>query len=317
MDQLITELRTQIRRKNYSFKTEQSYIGWVKRYLSFSDNLSLDHSATDSISDFLNTLANQNVSASTQNQALCSLVFFFKNTLQKNPGKIKDFKYARTTRNLPVILSPIEAKRIIAHLSSTKGLIVKLLYGTGLRISECLRLRVQDIDFEFNQIVVRNGKGNKDRVTIIPQSLISDLKTHLSKVDMLHKMDLKNGYGEVALPNQLAKKYPNAAAQLRWQYVFPSKKRSVNPRTLTEQRYHQSPQFINRAIANAVKNANISKKISAHTFRHSFATQLLQNGYDIRTVQELLGHKNLKTTMIYTHVLNKGGNYIKSPLDVL
>jgi len=317
MEDLLSELRTQIRRRNYSYRTEQSYVGWVKRYLAYSTQNILDVKSTDSISSFLSTLANQRVSGSTQNQALCSLVFFFKHILDIQPGKIKEFKYARTSRNLPTVLSPMEAKSIIENLSNTQALVVKLLYGTGMRISECLRMRVQDLDFEFQQIIVRNGKGNKDRVTMIPQSLVYTLKTHLSKVEFLHKLDINKGYGEAALPNRLDKKYPNASKQLRWQYVFPSTKISINKRTGTGTRYHRSPQFINRAIAKAVARTKIDKKVSAHTFRHSFATQLLQNGYDIRTVQELLGHKNLKTTMIYTHVINKGGNYIKSPLDSL
>ena len=317
MEDLLNELKTQIRRRNYSFRTEQSYVGWVKRYIAHSIQNELDIKSTDTISSFLSTLANQQVAGSTQNQALCSIVFFFKHILKKHPGKIKEFKYARTSKNLPTVLSPMEAKRIIENLSSTQALVVKLLYGTGMRISECLRMRVQDLDFEFQQIVVRCGKGNKDRVTMIPQSLVSTLKTHLSKVEFLHKIDINDGCGMVALPNRLAKKYPNASKQLKWQYVFPSTKLSFNKRTGTRVRYHRSPQFINRAIAKAVANTKIDKKVSAHTFRHSFATQLLQNGYDIRTVQELLGHKNLKTTLIYTHVINKGGSYIKSPVDLL
>ena len=189
------------------------------------------------------------------------------------------------------------------------------MYGSGLRISECLRLRILDLDFSYNQITVRNGKGSKDRVTLLPSSLKSKLKTHIEKIAKLHKMDIRNGYGKAILPGNLSKKYPNAPKELKWQYLFPSRKISTDPRSKIEHRYHQSPQSVNRKIVMATKLAGINKKVSAHTFRHSFATQLLKSGYDIRTVQELLGHKNLKTTMIYTHVINKGGNYIKSPVD--
>ncbi|MEX0722554.1 MAG: integron integrase, partial [Gracilimonas sp.] len=268
--------------------------------------------------DFLNYLVNdRNVAASTQNQALCSLVFLYKQVLGKPLGVLENLKYAGKKRNIPVVLSPEEVKQVLKNLNGVKKLITSLMYGTGLRVSECLRLRIKDVDFSYHQIQVRNGKGGNDRITLLPEKLTAELKNHIKKVKRLHQKDLKNGYGAVLMPKALAVKYSKASTEFKWQYLFPSKKIGEDPRSGHRHRYHQSAQSLNRKIARAVKKAQIDKKVSAHTFRHSFATHLLQNGYDIRTVQELLGHKNLKTTMIYTHVINKGGNYIKSPVDIL
>ena len=316
MDKYISQLRNEIRFKRYSYQTEKAYVGWVKRYLKFIHKMDIKGNYENKIRTFLNYLAeSRNVSASTQNQALCSLIFFYEQILNLEVGTLQNLKYASKKSNLPVVLSEDEAWSVMRNLSGVKKLIVSLLYGSGLRISESLRLRVLDIDFDYQQIEVRNSKGNKDRVTILPQSVINSLKHQVRKVAVLHKKDIDRGFGHVLLPNALSVKYPNASSELKWQYLFPSRKIGKNPRTGFKHRYHQSPQSVNRAIKKAVRKTGIQKKVSAHTFRHSFATHLLTNGYDIRTVQELLGHKSVKTTMIYTHVLNRGGKGVKSPLD--
>jgi len=316
MNKYISELRKEIRFKRYSYRTEKAYVGWVKRYLKFIHNQSIKGNYEHKIRTFLNYLVEKrNVSASTQNQALCSLIFFYEQILDIEVGTLRNLEYASKKSNLPVVLSEDEVSSILGNLSGVKKLIVSLLYGSGLRISECLRLRVQDIDFEYQQIEIRNSKGNKDRVSILPQSVINSLKHQVKKVAVLHKKDIERGYGNVLLPKALSVKYPNASSELKWQYLFPSRKIGKDPRSGFKHRYHQSAQAVNRAIKKAVQKVGIQKKISAHTFRHSFATHLLKNGYDIRTVQELLGHKSVKTTMIYTHVLNRGGKGVKSPLD--
>lgn len=314
--QLLDQVRMEIRRRNYSYRTEQSYISWIFRYIKFNNSKhpNLLHDAD--IERFLNHLANdKHVAASTQNQALSALVFLYKQILKKPILKLDNLKRAKRPERLPVVLSHEEASQILTNLSGIPYLIGILLYGSGLRVSECLRLRVQDIDFEYHQLWVRSGKGNKDRVTLLPSKSIPLLKKQLLKVKRLHQMDLKQGFGKTLLPYALSTKFPNENAEFRWQYVFPSANKSQDPRTNCIHRYHQSDSWINKEIKKASEKTNINKKVSAHTFRHSFATQLLTTGYDIRTVQELLGHKNLKTTMIYTHVINKGGNYIKSPAD--
>jgi len=312
----LEKLKKEIRLKRYSYRTEQAYLGWVKRYLVFLHENKITGNYEDKIVTFLNHLTEQrNVAASTQNQALCSLIFFYQHILNMNIGSLSNLSYASKKTNLPVVLSEIESQKIINHLTGVKKLIVSILYGSGLRISECLRLRVLDLDFDYHQIEIRNSKGNKDRVSILPESIIGELKNQVKKVDILHQKDISNGFGSVLLPNALAVKYPSASSELKWQYLFPSRKIGKDPRTGFRHRYHQSAQAVNRAIKQAVKQSGIQKKVSAHTFRHSFATHLLKNGYDIRTVQELLGHKSVKTTMVYTHVLNKGGKGVKSPLD--
>ncbi|MAL16064.1 MAG: integrase [Balneola sp.] len=315
---LLEQVRTEIRRRNYSYKTETAYINWIKRFIKFHDFRHPGKLAKSEIVDYLNYLANdKNVAASTQNQALCALVFLYEHILEQPFGTLDDLKRAKKPKRLPVVLSKNEVARVLQHLSGVKKLIVQLLYSSGFRISEALRLRVHDLDFEYQQIIVRNSKGLRDRVTILPERLQPLLKTHIQKVRNLHAKDLNKGYGSVALPKALRRKYPNAEIELGWQYIFPSKTRAKDPRSGKWQRYHISGSTIQKAVKEAFHKAQIHKKASCHTFRHSFATHLLQNGYDIRTVQELLGHKNLKTTMIYTHVINKGGNYIKSPVDAI
>jgi len=318
MGKLLTEITNEIRRRNYSYRTEQAYLAWIKRFIHFSGNMHPLHIPQKTIVAFLNHLViERNVASSTQNQALCSIAFLYKKVLNKPLGILDNLSYSKKYKAVPVVLTQQEVKRIIEHLCGATRLMVQLMYGTGMRISECQRLRLLDIDFGNTLIQVRNGKGGKDRITLLPESLARALANQLRKVELLHQKDVRAGLGAVPLPKALNVKYPRAATELKWQYVFPSRKIATDPRTGKKVRYHQSGQAINRRIAEAVRKSRIIKKVSAHTFRHSFATHLLNNGYDIRTVQELLGHKNLHTTMIYTHVLNKGGTYIKSPIDIL
>lgn len=313
---LLTKVRKEIRRRNYSYKTEQAYVRWIVRYVKHQKFKHPKNMNENHVVAFLNWLATQrNVAASTQNQALCAIIFLYKHILEKPLGKLDNLKRAKQTVHIPVVLSAKEVKLILARMEGLPKLMTELLYGTGLRQSECLRLRVNDIDFEFNQIWVRNGKGAKDRPTILPASCKSKLKNQVRKVKLLHEMDKSQEFGKVMLPQALAEKYSSEEKSPGWQYLFPSHKLSKDPRTKKIQRYHRSPSFLHKSIKKAVKDTHIVKKVSCHTFRHSFATHLLMNGYDIRTVQELLGHKDLKTTMIYTHVINRGGKAVKSPVD--
>ena len=315
---LLEQLRREIRRRNYSYKTEQAYTQWIIRYVKFHGTVHPSELGDRDVEQFLNHLANeQQVASGTQNQALAALVFLYKEVLGKEELNLYDLERAKKPKKLPVVLSAAEAARLFKKLDGLALLICELLYGSGFRISECLRLRVQDIDFDMEQIWVRSGKGQKDRVSLLPQKCVPKLKEQVDKVERLHKKDLAQGYGRALLPKALARKYQDEDTQLRWQYLFPSKRISQDPRSGLKHRYHISDRFVQRRLKKAAASAAINKKITCHTLRHSFATHLLQNGYDIRTVQELLGHKNLKTTMIYTHVINKGGNYIKSPVDVL
>lgn len=270
------------------------------------------------IENFLSYLATERkVAGSTQNQAMNALVFLYKQVLNKPLEKRIDAIRSNKNRRIPVVLSPGEVKQILARLEGVPQLVVKLLYGSGLRITEAVRLRVQDIDFSYKQITVRSGKGDKDRVTTFPASLTPLLQNHLEKVKLIHQKDLVDGYGAVYLPYALAKKYPNAETEWGWQYVFPARSLSVDPLSGLTRRHHVDQSLINKAIRAAVRQVGIDKRVSAHTFRHSFATHLLQRGTDIRTIQALLGHNDLETTMIYTHVLNQGGQGVTSPLDDL
>ena len=315
---LLEKVRETIRRRNYSYRTEQSYVRWIVRFVKFNDLTHPAELGEDEVVAFLNWLANErNVAASTQNQALCAIVFLYKKVLDMPLGSFDNLQRAKESQHLPVVLSPKEANKIISKLDGDSQLMVKLLYGSGLRQSECLRLRVKDIDFEYNQIWVRNGKGKKDRTTVLPLSCKQKLKEQIKKVKLIHQKDLKKGYGKVVLPKALSKKYPQLNKSFGWQYLFPSTKRAKDRRSGLIQRYHKSSSYLHKAIKGALRQTGILKKVSSHTFRHSFATHLLQDGYDIRTVQELLGHKNLNTTMIYTHVLKKGGKGVKSPVDSL
>lgn len=315
---LIGRLRTEIRRRNYSYKTEQAYVNWVVRYVKFHNLKHPSKMDEDDLVKYLNYLAEERyVAGSTQNQALCAILFLYEYVLRQPLEKMMDFKRAKTPKKLPVVLTPGEVKEVLQKMEGTPRLIAELLYGAGLRISECLRLRVLDLDFEYNQIQVRSGKGKKDRITIMPQVTKGKLKKQVEKVRVLHQKDTAEGYPDTLLPKVLSRKYPNAATKLKWQYLFPSSQRAKDPRSGLVHRHHISDTSIQRKVKRAVNKSNIAKHATCHTLRHSFATHLLQDGYDIRTVQELLGHKHLKTTMIYTHVLKKGGKGVKSPADNL
>lgn len=315
---LLQLLRTEIRRRNYSYRTEQAYTQWVRRFVKYCKLKHPKDIEPHEITSFLNHLAvNRNVASATQNQALCAIVFLYKHVLETPLEFLENLKRAKAPINVPVVLTKEETKQIISHLEGIPKIIVSLLYGAGLRISEALRLRILDLDFEYKQLTVRRSKGEKDRFTLIPEKIIPDLKNHIEKVRRLHNHDLENGNGAVLLPNALAKKYPRAQKDFKWQYLFPSNRFSTDPRSGFVHRYHISTTFISRKVKDATWKAGIRKKVSSHTFRHSFATHLLKGGYDIRTVQDLLGHKDISTTMIYTHVLKMGGNAVQSPIDQL
>jgi len=313
---LLERVRNEIRVRHYSLRTEQAYIHWIRRFILFHNKRHPNEMGEPEISAFLTHLAvNRKVAASTQNQALSAILFLYQKVLGRKLEWLDDVVRAKRPRHIPVILSREEARCLLDEISGTNGLIVRVLYGTGMRKMECLRLRVQDIDFDYRQIVVRSGKGDKDRVTVIPDVLVEQLLKQLEKARAIHNHDLEQGYGEAALPFALARKYPNAGKERRWQYVFPATHRSVDPYSGLIRRHHWFETNVSRAIKEATRRLGINKRVSVHTLRHSFATHLLEDGYDIRTVQELLGHKDVKTTQIYTHVLNRGGRGVRSPLD--
>jgi integron integrase len=315
---LLDQLSDRIRFKHYSIRTEQAYSGWVRRFILFHNKRHPREMGAHEVEAFLTHLAVAGrVSASTQNQAKSALLFLYKEVLETELPWLDDVESAKAPKRLPVVLMPEEVGRLLTLIEGTAGLILRLLYGTGMRIMECLRLRVKDVDFARGEILVREGKGFKDRVTMLPDTLIASLKTHLARVKALHDEDLAAGYGEVYLPWALARKYPNAGREWAWQYVFVAAKRSVDPRSGAVRRHHVEAQSIQRAMRHALRHAGISKLATPHTMRHSFATSLLDTGYDIRTVQELLGHSDVATTMIYTHVLSRGGRGVRSPLDAL
>jgi integron integrase len=313
---LLVCMRDEIRSRHYSLRTEQSYIQWVRRFIFFHNKRHPKEMGEQEISLFLTNLAvERKVAASTQNQALSALLFLYKHVLKQKLEWLDDVVRAKRPKRLPVVLTQTEIGNILGHMKGVNGLITNLIYGTGMRKMECLRLRVTDIDFEYKQIHVRSGKGDKDRITLLPECLVSQLRLQLETTQELHKKDIEEGYGEVELPYALDRKYPNAGWEWKWQYVFPSTRRAVDPRTGVIRRHHWYDTNISRALKQAVFSLRINKRVGVHTLRHSFATHLLENGYDIRTVQELLGHKDVSTTMIYTHVLNKGGRGVRSPLD--
>jgi integron integrase len=312
---LLDQMRDALRLKHYSYRTEETYLDWVKRYIIFHGKRHPAEMGAPEIQAFLIHLATQRqVSASTQNQALSAILFLYREVLQQKVEPVL-LSSAKRPERLPTVLTHDEVLRLLASLSGVYKLMAQILYGSGLRLMECVRLRIKDLDFEYQTITVRDGKGEKDRVTPLPQSIASDLKRQIERVRLLHEEDLQAGAGEVYLPDALAIKYPNAAHEFIWQYLFPASKRSRDPRSGQERRHHLDPSALQRAVRDAAQKAGIPKRVSCHTLRHSFATHLLQNGYDIRTVQELLGHKDVRTTMIYTHVLNRGGLAVRSPLD--
>jgi integron integrase len=305
-----------MRLAHMSLFTEKSYIAWCRRFVAFHDGKHPRDMGTKEITAFLTHLAaDRNVAASTQNQALNALVFLYREVLELDPGLFEGVQWAKKPIFLPVVLSINEVAAILSSMSGVQKLIAALLYGTGMRLSEALRLRVKDIDFERNLIVVRDTKGAKDRSLPLPASVRAPLQGQLQKAYAFHQHDLAEGLGRVELPHALAKKYPNANAEWKWQYVFPSHKRSIDPRTGRTGRWHLYPNIMQDAVSAAVRKNGIQKKVTCHTFRHSFATHLLDSGTDIRTVQVLLGHSDVKTTMIYTHVTVEKGVGTKSPLD--
>ena len=313
---LLDRMRAEIRLRHYSLRTEEAYVDWARRYILFHHKRHPQEMGAGEVAAFLSYLASERgVSASTQNQAKSALLFLYREVLGIELPWLDEVIAAKVSRRLPVVLTPTEVRRLLEATSGTLGLVISLLYGTGMRLLEGLRLRVKDVEFERREIIVREGKGNKDRVTVLPENLILPLKAHLEKVKALHEKDLAAGFWEVYLPDALAVKYPNAAKTFGWQYVFPSAARSVDPRSGKERRHHLYETSVQRAVREAARKANIIKPVTPHVLRHSFATHLLQAGYDIHTVQELLGHKDVQTTMIYTHVLNKGGRGVVSPLD--
>jgi len=309
-------VRDRIRLKHYSIRTEDTYVDWARRFILFHGKRHPRDLGAGEVESFLTHLAvNGRVSASTQNQAKSALLFLYKEVLGQELPWLDNVETAKRPARLPVVLTVEEVRAILADVDGTGGLILKLLYGTGMRILECLRLRVKDVDFNKREIVVREGKGFKDRVTMLPESLVAPMQAHLARVEQLHIKDLAQGRGEVYLPYALERKYPKAAREWAWQYVFPSIKRSVDPRSGAVRRHHVDEQNLQRLMRRAMRATGIAKPATPHTLRHSFATHLLESGYDIRTVQELLGHADVSTTMIYTHVLNRGGRGVQSPLD--
>ena len=317
---LLDEVRDFMRLHHYSIHTERTYCDWIKKYVHFHHMKSREdlEDGEKKIEAFLTYLAVQkNVAPATQNQAMNALVFLYKKILKQPLDDEINAVRATKKKNVPVVMTREETRQVLSLMQGTPQVVAKLLYGSGLRISEAVRLRVQDIDYALKTITVRSGKGAKDRLTTFPTTLVPFLREHLAKVKILHSRDLNQGHGEVYLPHALARKYRRAAREWGWQYVFPSERLSVDPRSGITRRHHIDPSVINKAIKKAVRRAGIAKRISAHTLRHSFATHLLQRGSDIRTVQSLLGHSDVSTTMIYTHILQQGGHAVPSPLDDL
>lgn len=318
MSELINQLQAALRSRHYSRRTEQAYCLWVRRFIRFHG---LRHPAEMSgpeVNAFVTHLAvAERVSASTQTQALSALLFFYRRVLGHDVDDLGELIRARHSRRLPVVLTRDEVKAILAQLDVDRLLAASLMYGSGLRLMECLRLRAQDIELTRGEIIVRDGKGGKDRVTMLPRAVRPALREQLTVARTIHRQDLADGWGRVELPAALARKYPRAAAEWRWQWVFPQQRRWTNSTTGDQGRHHLHETIIQRAMHDAVQRAGVAKHAGCHTLRHSFATHLLEAGYDIRTIQELLGHKDVRTTMIYTHVLNRGGQGVRSPFDSL
>ncbi|MBK7630157.1 MAG: integron integrase [Ignavibacteriales bacterium] len=313
---MLDRVRNEIKVRHYSLRTEKSYTNWIKRFIIFHNKKHPIEMGADEIREFVNHLAvKDNVSASTQNQALQAILFLYKDILKIKVGWINEIERVARTKHIPVVFSKSEARQVLENMDGVVRLIASLLYGGGLRLNECLRLRIKDIDFDYKQIVIRDGKGEKDRRTTLPEKLIPALQAQVKYVKKIHLADLKENNGTTVLPYALRKKYINAGKEFGWQFLFPSANFVVDEESKQRYRYHIHSSTVQKAIKEALKKAEITKPGSPHTFRHSFATHLLEAGYDIRTVQELLGHKDVRTTMIYTHVLNKGGMGVRSPLD--
>lgn len=313
---LLDQVRETLRTKHYSYRTEQTYIDWIKRYIIFHNKQHPKDLGVEEIRAFIAHLAtDRKVATSTQNQALSAILFLYRTVLEQETNLPPGLLNPSRPKRLPVVLTHEETMSVIHSMRGVPRIMAKILYGSGLRLMECMRLRVRDIDFEHHQIIVRGGKGDDDRFTVLPDSVAADLKHILQDVKILHQKDLQDGYGEAALPKALGVKYKNAGREWGWQYVFPASRLSLDPASGVIRRHHLDESVLQKAIRSAVQRAKIDKEVTAHTLRHSFATQLLQKGYDIRTIQELLGHKDVKTTMIYTHVLQRGASAVKSPLD--
>jgi integron integrase len=316
LHKFLDRLRFAIRARHYSRRTEQAYLMWVRRFLEFHERRFPETMAEPEVNVFLSDLAiNRTVSASTQNQALSAILFLYRYVLHQPLGELGEVVRARRAVRLPVVLTREEVKAVLDQLTDQHALIAGLLYGAGLRLTECLQLRIQDFDLARNEITVRNAKGAKDRVTMLPIRLQEPLRQHLARVQVIHEQDLKDGFGRVLMPEALDRKYPRAASEWRWQWAFPQQRRWRDHRTGREGRHHLDESIVQRAFKSAVERAGLTKRASCHSLRHSFATHLLESGSDIRTVQELLGHKDVKTTMIYTHVLNRGPSGVISPMD--
>lgn len=316
LGKLLLRTRTILRRKHYSYRTEKQYLAWIRRFVLFHGRRHPVHMGAAEVEAYLNYLAlKAQVSASTQNQALSALLFLYRTVLDRPLELHIDAARAKRPLRMPTVLSREEAQRVLSGLSGQHQLMAKLLYGSGLRAGECVRLRVKDLDFTLRQITVRDGKGAKDRFTILPDSLTSQLQDQLNLTRLLHQRDLRDGFGASPLPHALQRKYPNASREWIWQFVFPAPRLGHDRRTGALCRHHLSTSSLRKAVRQAAQLAGIDKRVTCHTFRHSFATHLLEAGYDIRTVQDLLGHKDVSTTMIYTHVLKRGGLAVRSPLD--
>jgi integron integrase len=313
---LLDRVRQLMRLRHYSLRTEEAYIGWIRRYILFHDKRHPRELDEKHVSEFLSNLAIKgHVAAATQNQALNALLFLYKEVLQRELGFVGNVLRVKRPPKAPVVLSPSEVRTVLSQLDGQYRMMAQLLYGSGLRLLECLRLRVKDVDLHYLHITVRDPKGGRERKTMLPVSLAAPLRQHLEKVRARHQHDLADGFGSVYLPGALERKTPGASREWAWQFVFPAERRSIDARTGIERRHHVNEKNLQNAVKAAVRKSKIPKRASCHTLRHSFATHLLENGYDIRTVQELLGHKDVSTTMIYTHVLNKPGIGVKSPLD--
>ncbi len=313
---LLDQMRDALRARHYSPRTEETYLSWVARFIRFHKMRHPKDMGEAEINEFLTYLAvDKKVSSSTQTQALSAVLFLYRYVFGLDMGDLGDIVRARKPHHIPVVMTRAETQAVLSKMSGDLLLMASLLYGSGLRLTECLHLRVQDLDLEGGEVVVFNGKGNKDRLTVLPDSLKAPLREHLLGVKALHDRDLADGFGRVLLSEALQRKYPRAASDWRWQWVFPQRHRWTDPATREQGRHHIDDSVLQRAVKVAVSEAGITKRVGCHTFRHSFATHLLEAGYDIRTIQELLGHKSVTTTMIYTHVLNKGGRGVTSPLD--
>jgi integron integrase len=315
---ILDSVRNRCRLKHYSIRTERAYSGWIRRFIIFHGKVHPREMGAAEVEQFLTHLAvGENVAAGTQNQALSALLFLYKEIIGVQLPWLESVTRAKRPQRVPTVLSALEVQWVLARLEGRDWLMASLLYGTGMRLMECVRLRVKDVDFSRNEITVRDGKGGKDRHTVLPGSLVEPLLRQLDRVREVHREDLGSGYAGVYLPHALARKYLRAPLEIAWQYVFPAPRLSVDPRAGVMRRHHVDEKLLQRSVRRAVQGAGISKQATCHTLRHSFATHLIEAGYDIRTVQELLGHADVATTQIYTHVLNRGGHGVLSPLDRL